>query len=387
MIVTLQCPSCGAPLDHDEQDKRDTIRCPFCNNTMMLPERARRSAQPEFVVAHTFTRPQRALGGSRVGTVALAIVLVIIAFTGGIVYFVVRTINSSVSSITRTVGVSNTRSTLTPSKADPWAGYTQPDMSFGSEGIGPGHFKDARSIAVDAEGRIYVGEYSGGRVQVFDPAGKFLTQWMADAKMPLRGLAADRRGTVYIVQRNKITRYEGMTGKALGEVSDGRSAGFDDVWLTADGGLVASSGSIQDDIIRFDSSGQVSKIITKAISSQTESSEMGMRVAADGTGNVYALGRFSNAVFKFSPDGRYITQFGGGGDEQGQFRAPGAIAVDNQGRVYVSDIKGVQVFDPNGRYLNLIKVKGAASGMIFNDRNELFVVARTQVYKFAPFKT
>jgi len=386
MIVTLQCPSCGAPLDHDEKDERETIRCPFCNNTMMLPERARRSARPESVVAHTFSRPRRAAGGARAGTVALFIVLVVLAFAGGIVYFVVRTINSSVSSVTRAVGVSNTRSTLTPTKADPWAGYTQPEMSFGSEGIGPGHFKDARSIAVDAEGRIYVGEYSGGRVQVFDSAGKFLTQWMADTKMPLRGLAADRRGTVYVVQRNKITRYEGMTGKALGELSDGRRAGFDDVWVTADGGLVASSGSIQDDIIRFDSSGQVSKIITKAISGQTDNSEIGMRVAADGVGNVYALGSHNNAVFKFSPDGRYLTQFGGRGDEQGQFRAPGAIAVDNQGRVYVSDFKGVQVFDPNGRYLSLIKVKGAASGMIFNDRNELFVVARTQVFKFSVSK-
>ncbi|MBC7933668.1 MAG: hypothetical protein H7Z38_24165, partial [Rubrivivax sp.] len=304
-------------------------------------------------------------------------------FAGGITFFIVRTVNRSVSSVTRTVAVPNTKNTLAPAKADPWAGYTQPDMSFGSEGIGPGHFKDARSIAVDAEGRIYVGEYTGGRVQVFDSMGKFLTQWTADPKMPLRGLGADRRGNVYIVQRGKITRYEGMTGKSLGEVTGGKRDRFDDVWVTPDGGLVASSDGIHDDIIRFDSSGQVSKTITKAISGQTDRSELNMRVAADGAGNIYALGTFNNAVFKFSPDGRFLTQFGGGGDESGQLRAPGAIAVDNQGRVYVSDMKGVQVFDPNGRYLKLIKVKGAASGMIFNDRNELFVVARTQVFKFS----
>ena len=35
-------------------------------------------------------------------------------------------------------------------------------LKFGEEGIGPGMFKDARSIAVDGSGRIYVGEYSGG---------------------------------------------------------------------------------------------------------------------------------------------------------------------------------------------------------------------------------
>jgi streptogramin lyase len=58
---------------------------------------------------------------------------------------------------------------------------------------------DARSIAVDGAGRIYVGEYTGGRIQVFDPDGKFLIQWMVgDRKTILRGLAADRKGTVML---------------------------------------------------------------------------------------------------------------------------------------------------------------------------------------------
>src|SRR6185436_902489 len=41
-------------------------------------------------------------------------------------------------------------------------------LRFGSEGTGAGRFEDARSVAVDGAGRIYVAEYSGGRVQVFD---------------------------------------------------------------------------------------------------------------------------------------------------------------------------------------------------------------------------
>ena len=73
---------------------------------------------------------------------------------------------------------------------------------------------------------------------------------------------------------------------------------------------------------------------------------MSIRVAADGLGNVYALGQFNDAVFKFSPDGRFLTKFGGDGDEAGQFRAPGAIAVDNQGRVYVADFKGTDIDQP-----------------------------------------
>ena len=387
MIQTLQCPTCGAPLDYDPQTSGETVRCPFCANTAVIPTSARPSVAPQIVIrAGSFGRGvRRTAQGAFAGV--LVLLLVILGFTGAVIFFVMRSVNRTVTTATRTVGTPNTRSTLAtpPVKNSPWAGYTEPLMAFGAEGIGPGNFKDARSVAVDAQGRIYVGEYTGGRVQVFDSAGKFITQWSVDPKMPLRGMAADRGGTVYVVQRGDITRYEGTSGKQLGNVGAGGGR-FDDVAVTADGGLVAFAQDPRDNIVRIDRSGQASKIIRQAVSGQTDRSELDIRVAVDGLGNMYGLGTFNDAVFKFSPDGRFLTQFGGDGDEPGQFRAPGAIAVDNQGRVHVADFKGVQIFDPNGRYLSTIKVKGAASGLAFNERGELFVVARTQVLKFAPFK-
>jgi hypothetical protein len=41
------------------------------------------------------------------------------------------------------------------------------------------------------------------------------------------------------------------------------------------------------------------------------------------------------------------------------------------------------MFDSEGRYVGVIRVGGAASGMVFNDANELFVVARTRVHRLA----
>ncbi|MFN2530854.1 MAG: hypothetical protein ABR555_06130 [Pyrinomonadaceae bacterium] len=49
----------------------------------------------------------------------------------------------------------------------------------------------------------------------------------------------------------------------------------------------------------------------------------------------------------------------------------------------MSDSKGVQVFDGEGRYLNVFKTPGNASGMVFNDKGELFVAGRTIVVKLA----
>lgn len=93
----------------------------------------------------------------------------------------------------------------------------------------------------------------------------------------------------------------------------------------------------------------------------------------------------TEAVFIFAPDGRSISRSGSDGDEPGQFRAPYAIAVDGQSRIYVSDFKGIQGFDPQGRYLALIDLPtpGVAFGLAFNDRNELFAVAKDRVLKFS----
>ncbi len=255
-------------------------------------------------------------------------------------------------------------------------------LKFGEDGIGPGMFKDARSIALDGSGNIYVGEYIGGRIQVFDSTGKFITQWIVDPKMPLRGLAADRKGTVYVVQRGKITRHEGESGNPLGEVAFAGGWGFDDLRTTPDGGFVAAWYRNRDDIIRFNSSGQVVQTIRQAISSASGDSELDTKVAVDGLGNIFALGTFNNAVFKFGPDGKFLTRFGDAGEQPGQFRAADAIAVDGKGRVYVSDIKGIQVFDTNGRYLTVFKPQGYAFGMLFNDKGELFIAARTQVLRY-----
>lgn len=257
-------------------------------------------------------------------------------------------------------------------------------LNFGSEGIGPGMFTDARSIAVDGEGRIYVGEYTGGRIQVFDATGKFLNQWtIGDRKTLLRGFAADRKGTVYVAHGGAIEAYRGETGEKLRQLEYQRS-GFDDVTTTADGGLVTVWQSNRDDIVVFDANGKLVRTIQAAISSASGDSELAMRVASDGAGNIYALGRFNDGVFKFGRDGKFVTRFGSGGDQPGQFRAAYSIAVDGYGRVYVGDMKGIQIFDANGRYLNVIDgLKGMAFGMVFNDKNELLVIARDHVMKLS----
>lgn len=379
MSNTFNCPACGAPLEYEDAGDRATVRCPFCNNSVIVPEAMRRRAPGQ-----DYRDGSAGRSASSKSLLALFVVIVVVVAMFGIVFTLTKILSSSPTNIAQHPAPPPPPFPTIPKGKDdvPTPGYATLALKFGSEGTGPGFFNDSRSIALDGEGRIYVGDYTGGRVQVFDATGKFITQWMCDPKMPLRALAADRRGNVYVVQSGLIQRYEGATGKQLGKLQYAGGWGFDDVTPTADGGLVTAWYKASDDIVRFNSDGAVTKVMRAAISGQTDSSELDMRVAVDGLGNIYALGTFNKAVLKFTPEGKYVNKFGGSGDQPGQFHAPQAIAVDKQGRIYVSDINGIQVFDSGGRHITTFKADGFAFGMIFNDRNELFIAARTQVLKY-----
>jgi len=381
MPQTFDCPKCGAPVTYERPSDpgatRSTVRCDYCHSQLIAPNEL--AGQPAKVVRIQFGLSQ---GSHYPKWVLFVFAIPLIGLLIGGLAAVGRLVPAFYS-VKRTVTEPTKPTTTTPPKKETRNSFANELLEFGSEGIGPGMFTDARSIAVDSAGRIYVGEYTGGRIQVFDPEGKFQTQWsIGDRKTILRGLAADRNGTVYIAEGGRIYRYRGETGEKLGQLEYERS-GFDDVTVGADGGIVTAWQSNRDDIVVFDANGKLVRTIPEAISGASGDSELAMRVAVDGAGYIYALGRFNNGVFKFGRDGKFINRFGSDGDQAGQFRAPYSIAVDGYGRIYVGDIKGIQVFDANGRFLTLLGSKGVAFGMVFNDKNELFVVARDHVTKYA----
>ena len=56
--------------------------------------------------------------------------------------------------------------------------------SWGEPGTGPGQFRLPHAIAVDAQDRIYVGDRSNRRIQVFDAEGTFLRMFTIDVPPP-----------------------------------------------------------------------------------------------------------------------------------------------------------------------------------------------------------
>jgi DNA-binding beta-propeller fold protein YncE len=50
-------------------------------------------------------------------------------------------------------------------------------FSWGEPGTGPGQFRLPHGIAVDRQGTVYVADRENSRIQLFTPAGQFLSEW------------------------------------------------------------------------------------------------------------------------------------------------------------------------------------------------------------------
>jgi ribosomal protein L7/L12 len=261
--------------------------------------------------------------------------------------------------------------------------YAVLSRRIGKEGICGGCFDDLRAVAQAPDGTIYATDYEGGRIQVFDSEGNFLTQWTAGEGTYTTALVALRDGTLVVNEKSQLLHYQ-SDGTFIDEwLIDGQND-FEDAWPTAEGGLVGirfSGGS--DGLAVFDSQGKVIFSTDQTFSAFPDGSEMRGRVAVDGLGNIYVLGTFKDSVLKYDSQGNFLTRFGSSGFEPGQFQAAEDIAVDQQGRIYVSDVKGIQVFDSTGRYLGLISDQGKPIfGLYVNDQNELLAAARTEIQVF-----
>lgn len=349
------------------------------------------AGQPIEMTATTFAtstaEPAAAQSGLSAGCVAWLVVLIVVvsvvpvlAAFGGLAIFGIG-VSSAVSEINPVIPSPSPTATPAPT---PTPGFATAVLTFGSRGTGPAHFEDARSIAVDGKGNIYVGEYGSGRIQAFNSQGEFITQWTGDEEYPLRDLAADRQGVVYVAQKGKIWRFDGATGQPL-------SPAFEtDYWLdalavTPSGELlvVQESNPAFKTLVRFTSAGQATQTIDQPLPVEKSRPASSIeKVTVDGRGRILVLGRNKDAVYRLSAAGEFLDRFGSDGDAPGSLTAPADIAVDGRGRIYISDFGGVLVFSPEGSYLATIDVDGPADGLVFNDRDELFVVAREKVVKY-----
>jgi hypothetical protein len=216
-----------------------------------------------------------------------------------------------------------------------------PVNSFGSEGTGAGQFTLPGGLAIEpGSGNVVVADTANNRIDEFDTEGFFIRTWGWGVK--------DGTSTLQVCQAE-----EGPSGE---EIPAECFAG-----LPGQG------------------AGQLDEPVA---------------VAAAPNGDVYVLnrGRGDGRVEQFSTSGEptYVGSFGGYGAGAGQFTFPlpaaSAIAVGNQGEVFVADTAAgrVAAFNEDGTFREALTPSGGAKAVATDSTTgDLFVVGQPGVEVFA----
>ncbi|MBI4791022.1 MAG: TIGR03663 family protein [Chloroflexi bacterium] len=232
-----------------------------------------------------------------------------------------------------------------PSEADEYTKKTvqlTATRTFGSAGVGNGQFNYPRSVAMDAQGNIYVVDSDNHRIQKFDSTSKFVTMWGSKSPDNLPapagtfnqpwGIAVDKSGSVYVADtwNHRIQKFD-SNGKPL---------------------------------LAWGTNGD-----TRGIAQSLPLQFYGPRaIALDAQGNVYVTDTGNKRVMKFSPNGEPLGQYGGVGVENGQFQEPVGLGIDKDGNVYVADTwnQRIQKFDSNFNFLAQWRVEAWDSQTVVN---------------------
>jgi predicted RNA-binding Zn-ribbon protein involved in translation (DUF1610 family) len=236
-----------------------------------------------------------------------------------------------------------------------------------------GSMSDPRAIGVDSDGNIIVGNFSGGEFKVFDPTGNVISSFTAEGDPHLTNIVVARDGVIYIPS-DTILMYN-MNGEKIGSIGEASMFGYNHVALGPGNAVHAMTNEA---ILRFDESGRVDLEIPMETLEELSEEPIGIgRIAVDAQGNIYFWGNFDATIFKFSPQGEFLTRFGGEEDSSGNFTpgkfvSPHQIVFDNFGRMYVVDFFNIQVFDENGTYLD--KIEPGHYGAAFDAQNNMYAI-------------
>ncbi|MCC6298330.1 MAG: TIGR03663 family protein [Anaerolineales bacterium] len=213
-----------------------------------------------------------------------------------------------------------------PLAVDPYKAGTvilPADRIFGSDRYPPLGLNTPRSIAAGQDGDLYVADSNNHRILRIAADGSLLNEWgtfadLSQGDAPLGtffepwGVAVGPDGSVYVTDtwNNRVQKF------------------------SKDGKPIKAWGEFGQPAPEFPNSGYFF---------------WGPRgIAVDSKGRVLVADTGNKRIVVYDVDGNYVTEFGSGGFDPGQFDEPVGVAVGSDGTVYVTDTwnQRVQSFVP-----------------------------------------
>ncbi|KAG2472047.1 MAG: HYR domain protein [Nitrosopumilales archaeon] len=225
--------------------------------------------------------------------------------------------------------------------------------AWGSGGTGAGQFNSPSGISV-YENFVYVVDSQLNKIQKFDTDGNFVTQWGSSGDEPgqfllPKDITVNKNGTLLVVdtgnQRIQQFSIEGEFLKEFGQSGSGDEEFVSPTGITTDDDYniyVSDPGS--NSIKKFDSEGNLIKIFGPNIAGFPIKPG---GLVIDPEGNIYVADTYNNRILRLDPEGTTLTTFGSMGIEDGQFKFPMDVALDQNANLFVTDSNGhrIQKFD------------------------------------------
>jgi hypothetical protein len=396
-VEMFRCPTCAASLEVVDVP---SVKCKYCGNSVPVPADLR-PHKPQVVIQQVdYSSPQyveATKAGRSIGCIIAVIVLVITIGAIGFGLYASQSAMNSVQTVLQDVqkqipempDVKATINAVNPGAADvpqarPTPGFAQIVQEFGAKGNGPGQMDDARYVVLDTDGNIWTADYQDGRVQQFDPSGKFLQSIQVppdnNENTLIQGLAADLKGNLYISRGGDILKYSIADGSPLatfpGQFPNTR---YQALAVDAQNNLYAVHSTASDNaVIKLSSDGkQLARwddIVTKV---NKKDAAMNLGIAVDGLGNIYLASSFGNQIYAYDSKGEFIDRFGQQGSEPGQLSSPDGLAVDGQKHLYVHHNAGIDQFDTSGRFIGKLPIdytKGSPRAVVVDREGFVYTV-------------
>ncbi len=225
----------------------------------------------------------------------------------------------------------------------------RPAGSFGKAGSGRGAFASPLGIALDGAGRVYVADSGNHRIQIFSSRGRFLAAM--DAPPSEKGKPADPTDVAVDDHRRRCYVVDNDNHRIL-----------------------------------------VYDLATRRLKTTYGTPGTGKRnfrypflMALDREQYLYIVDVINTRVQVLNPEGLFVSFIGGWGVEKGEFFRPKGVAVDRDGRVFVSDsyMGVIQVFDSaTSEFTAAVGDMGKGTvkkfrtpvGLFIDHRNRLYVV-------------
>ncbi len=271
-----------------------------------------------------------------------------------------------------------------------------------------GQDNGVQGIATDNQGEVYVADAEGRRALVYSSEGKLLRTVEPDARHPKIlqrpfALLFDRRGRLYVTDYDQdqvqVFTTEGRFLFAWGRQGTGKGQFRAPVGIDQD-----RAGSIY--VVEFYGM-RVQKFTPQGKFVLTWGSEApwgkpappeqllypsGLAVGPDG--NIYVTDSGHDRIKVFSPEGKFIKEWGVKGIKPGDLNAAQGLSFDSDGRIHEADAANhrVQMFTLEGRFLGQWYLPNAGNLKVWSPANlravssqVLYVsdVAENKIYKLA----